>query len=90
MLQRILRGRLTFTPHVNFVSGEIDGYDFEGPTRFDKLFTGIAVERPKSLDPHDKTGIEDIGPEDTFEGDYGRLLERAYGGRESIGVPNAR
>ncbi len=50
----------------------------EGPTRFDKLFTGIAVERPKNLDPNDLTGTEDIGPEDTGDGDYGRLLERVY------------
>ena len=28
------------------ISGEADGYDFSGPTRFDKLFTGIAVETP--------------------------------------------
>ena len=41
---------VTFTPRNNPVSGEPDGYDFEGPTRFDKLFTGIAVERPKALD----------------------------------------
>ena len=40
VLQRILRGRLVFTPHVNPVSGEVDGYDFVGPTRFDKLLTG--------------------------------------------------
>jgi len=26
----------------------------------------------------DITGCEDIGPEGTFDGDYGRLLERAY------------
>lgn len=78
VLQRILRGRLTFTLRVNEVSGEVDGYDFEGPTRFDRLFTGIAVERPKDLNPSDLSGTEDIGPEDTFEGDYGRLLERVY------------
>jgi len=24
------------------------------------------------------TGCEGMGPEDTFDGDYGRLLERAY------------
>jgi len=79
VLQRILRGRLTFTPRLNPVSGEPDGYDFEGPTRFDKLFTGIAVERPKWLEGYKGvTGTEHIGPEDTFDGDYGRLLERAY------------
>ena len=69
---------MTFTPRVNPVSGEVDGYDFEGPTRFDKLFSGIAMPRPRSLDPNDLTGTECIGPEDTFDGDYGRLLERFY------------
>src|SRR5262245_55989004 len=49
-----LPGRITFTPRRNEVSGEIDGYEFEAPTRFDKLFTGIAVERPKNLDPDDR------------------------------------
>jgi len=78
VLQRILRGRLTFTPRVNPISGEPDGYDFEGPTRFDKLFTGIAVQRPAWLTPGDISGCEDIGPEDTFDRDYGRLLDRAY------------
>lgn len=78
VLQRILRGRLLFTPRVNPISNEVDGYDFTGPTRFDKLFTGIAVERPKSLDPNDRSGTENIGPEDTFDRDYGRVLERAY------------
>jgi hypothetical protein len=76
VLQRILRGRLTFTPHVNPVSGEVDGYDFEAPTRFDKLFTGVAVERPASLESS-QAGTEGIGPEDTHDADYGRLLEQA-------------
>ena len=31
VLQRILRGRLTFTPRRNPVSVELDGYDFDGP-----------------------------------------------------------
>jgi len=84
VLQRILRGRLVCTPHVNEISGEVDGYDFAGPTRSDKLFTGIAVERPKALDPNDITGCEDIGPEDTFDGDYGRLPERAYEGSVKV------
>jgi site-specific DNA recombinase len=78
VLQRVLRGRLTFTPHVNEVSGEIDGYTFEAPTRFDHLFCGIVAERPKSLDPNDRFGLDGITPEDTGEADYGRLLDRVY------------
>ena len=89
VLQRILRGRLVFTPHVNPVSGEVDGYDFVGPTRFDKLFTGIAVRATEGACADALSGCEDIGPEDTFDGDYGRLLERAYEKkRERVGVPN--
>ena len=67
------------TPRTNPVSGQSDGYDFEGPTRFDKLFTGIAVKRPAELVPGDINGFENTSPEDTFDADYGRLLERAYG-----------
>jgi hypothetical protein len=43
----------------------------------DKLFTGIAVERPAGVD-EGPLGSEGIGPEDTFDGDYGRLLEQVY------------
>lgn len=78
VLQRILRGRLTFTLRRNEISGEIDGYEFEATTRFDQLFSGIAVERPANLDPRDLTGIEGIGPDDTGEADFGRLLDRVY------------
>ncbi|MCU1381814.1 MAG: hypothetical protein JWL71_511 [Acidobacteria bacterium] len=79
VLQRILRGRLTFTPRVHVLTGEPDGYDFAGPTPFDKLFTGIAVETlPWVKEYTGRTGAEGIGPEDTFDGDYGRLLDRAY------------
>ena len=78
VLQRILRGRLTFTPRAHVLTGEPDGYDFEGPTRFDKLFTGIAVETPAWVkNDTGPTGAEGIGPEDTFDGDYGRLLDAA-------------
>lgn len=58
------------------------------PNSFDRLFTGIAVERPASLVAGDITGCEDIGPADTFDGGYGRLLERAYEKRAGYGVPN--
>ena len=37
VLQRVLRGRITFTP-------KCGGYEFEALTRFDKLFLGVAVE----------------------------------------------
>jgi len=78
VLQRILRGRLTFTPRQNLLTGEPDGYDFEGPTRFDKLFTGIAVETPAYIKASKtRRGFEDTTPEDTFDGDYGRLLDQA-------------
>ncbi len=53
------------------------GYDFSASTRFDKLFTGIAMERPKSM-PVSTEGCEDIEPEYTGEADYGRLLERDH------------
>ena len=54
-----------------------DGYAFEAPTRFDKLFTGIVAPRPAFIG---KGGVPGhIGAEDTFDGNYGRLLERATG-----------
>jgi hypothetical protein len=40
VLQRVLQGRITFTP------SDDGGYTFEAPTRFDKLFSGIVVPRP--------------------------------------------
>jgi hypothetical protein len=52
-----------------------DDYTFEAATRFDKLFTGIVVQRPACLTRGNR-GAEHIGPEDTFDGDDGRLLER--------------
>ena len=79
VLQRVLCGRITFTP-----CG--DGYTFDAPTRFDKLFTGIVVERPAHI-PTGNRGAEHIGTEDTFDADYGRLLERASYGKRGY-VPN--
>jgi hypothetical protein len=77
VLQRILRGRLTFTPRL--VAGRPEGYDFSGPTRFDRLFTGIIHEQPTwmQLQAGDEAGMEQIGPADTLDADYGRLLENA-------------
>jgi hypothetical protein len=55
------------------------GYAFEAPTRFDKLFSGVVVEYPDFEKRDDVRGTEHIGPEDTFDADYGRLLARVYG-----------
>jgi hypothetical protein len=76
VLQRVLNGRIVFTPMENGLGQE--GYDFVAPTRYDKLFTGVAVRRPDFI-PSGSEGTESIGPEDTHDGDHGRLLERAYG-----------
>jgi hypothetical protein len=40
VIQRIVRGRITFTP-----CSDGFGYHFTAPTRFDRLFSGIAVSR---------------------------------------------
>ena len=72
----MLLGRLTFTPRADQA-----GYDFSGPTRFDRLFTGLVInapDRPSFIDPEDRTGTEGIGPADTGEADYGRLLEAEF------------
>ena len=83
VLQRVLRGRITFTP-------KSDTYEFEAETRFDKLFTGVTIGRPPAwVVPWlgDTRGTEDIGPEDTFDGDYGRLLERAQNSGKRVASP---
>jgi hypothetical protein len=72
VLQRALNARIVFTP-------EGPGYTFVAPTRFDKLFTGIASPRPSFMRMGDLTGTEVIRPEDTPDAEYGLLLERAYG-----------
>ncbi len=86
VLQRVIRGRITFTPTESVVCS-LDangapavypfqpGYEFEAPTRFDKLFSGHAIKLPAS-GPYSG----DI-PHHTFteDADYGALLERAYG-----------
>ncbi len=71
VLQRVLRGRIVFTPT------EDGGYTFQAETRFDKLFNGIVVPRPAFI-PFGNRGAEHL--EDRFgatEADYGRLLQRA-------------
>jgi hypothetical protein len=67
VLQRIIRGRLTFTPRAD---GQ--GYDFAAATRFDKLFTGIVAPRPAWI----PVGQANIGVNDTLDRDYGSRLPR--------------
>ena len=73
VLQRILKGRIVFSPRA-----EGDGYDFEAPTRFDKLFAGIVIARADA-EAGQLRGLEHLTHEDTFDADYGRLLENAIG-----------
>ena len=78
MLQRVLRGPIIFTPRAD---GQ--GYDFEAPTRFEKLFVGVACIAPAWADCADLVrdrgrGLEHLGTEDIPDADYGRLLELAY------------
>ena len=56
------------------------GYELTGETRFDRLFTGIAAPSAAWMKPYegDRRGVEHITTDDTFEGDYGRLLEEAH------------
>jgi septal ring factor EnvC (AmiA/AmiB activator) len=72
VLQRVLDGRIVFTP-------DGPGYTFSAPTRFDKLFTGIATPRPAFIETGKLYGAENIRPDETLDADYGLLLERAYG-----------
>ena len=70
VVQKVVQGRITFTPRAD---GQ--GYDFSAPTRFDRLFTGIVAPRPAFIPTGDAGTTAHIGPNDTFDGDYGRLLE---------------
>ncbi len=76
VLQRILRGRLTFTPQIDRHSGEMAGYNFEGPTRFDKLFSGIAISAPRHVDGQAPNTSGPRTPSRATTG--GRLLDRFY------------
>ena len=72
VIQRVIAGRITFTPH-----SDGQGYDFSAPTRFDRLFAGVVPPRPAWVKKSTR-GLEHLTPEDTFDGDYGRLLAAAY------------
>jgi hypothetical protein len=77
VLQRIPRGRIVFTPTTSVLTPteRCDRYTFEAPTRFDKLFSGVAMT-PPSFAKSGNLATDGIGATDT-EADYGRLLERA-------------
>jgi hypothetical protein len=77
VLRRVLKGRIRFTPRA-------DGYEFECPTRFDRLFAEIVAPRPASVPGGDLRGTGHIRPGDTLDVDYERALERAEdpGGRK--------
>ena len=75
VLQRIIVGRIRFTPRQTTEWEEPGGYDFEAETRFDKLFAGVAA--PQLSDGRDLTGTEGITTADTWDADYARLLEKA-------------
>jgi hypothetical protein len=62
----------------NFIAQRCDVYVFEAPTRFDKLFSGVVVRHPAYVE-ESSWGTEHIRPQDTFDADYGRLLERVCG-----------
>jgi len=73
VLQRVLRGRITFTPRID---GQ--GYDFSCSARFDKLFSGVASPIPAWMERCDGRATPGVTADDTFDGDYGKLLEKAY------------
>ena len=75
VIQRTVEGRITFTPRAD---GQ--GYDFVARTRFDKLFSGVALPKPTWI-PNDTFGTKHIGPADTPDSDYGALLAAALATR---------
>ena len=84
VLQRIVVGRIRFTPRAASEYEEAGGYDFEAQTRFDKLFAGVAA--PTLADGRDLSGTEGVTAADTWDADYARLLERAQKRLENCNV----
>jgi hypothetical protein len=68
VLDRILSDRIVFTP----VGA---GYDFECPTRYDRLFSGLVV--PRSVWAEPTPGAESLRPEDVY---YGGERDADFGG----------
>lgn len=60
------------------------------PTRYERLFEGVAMRAPLSLkneSPH--AGREGISAADTYEADWGALLERAGKRVKALASPEA-
>ena len=84
VLQRVLRGRIVFRPITD--DPTCVGYEFDAPTRFDKLFLGVAFRMrpgmadgavPEWIPVGTEAGMEGIrAHEAQQEADYGLLLER--------------
>jgi hypothetical protein len=77
VLQRLFKGRLRLTP-ITGSSSHSDSYRFEAETRFDRPFAGLSLPKAPAHVPKNGRGTGHIGVEDTFDGDYGRLLEAAH------------
>lgn len=74
VLDRVLDGRIVFTP-VGTAA-----YEFEAPTRYDRLFSGLVV--PKSVWTVETPGAETMRPEDVYyagekDTDFGEVFRRA-------------
>jgi len=95
VLQRVLRGRIVFRPIAD--DPMCVGYEFDAPTRFDKLFLGVAFRlRPGATDgalPEwmpvgSEAGMEGIrAHEAQQEADYGLLLERVTANGKWLASP---
>ena len=87
LLQRITVGRIAFTPQPADPLLAPGGYDFAAQTRFDKLFSGVALPPPPdAVRGRALQGVEGITGADTWDGDYARLLEKAQKSLEKSNV----
>ena len=73
VLDRVLNGRIVFTPMG-------PAYEFEAPTRYDRLFSGLVVPQSAWTLPA-APGAEGIGPDDVYyrgerDADFGEMLRR--------------
>jgi hypothetical protein len=75
VLQRVIVGRIAFTP-MRDAKGDWTGYAFSAETRYDALFEGAIINRNAEFGTD---RIEGISPDDTMDGEYGRMLAKALG-----------